>query len=332
MNNESSPLISIIVPVYNVKAYLERCLDSIRGQTYRSLEIIVVDDGSTDGSGDICDKYARLDNRIKVIHQDNAGQSAARNKALSVAQGEFLGFVDADDWIDRDMYEFLYNLILENHADISICSHYVEKQGKTKVRYSSGVKTVFSRNEAIRALVVDKRVRNYVWDKLFRRQLFNEIQFPEKQIFEDIAISYHVFYKANRVVMQDYPKYHYLKHEQSTTQGKTYNLENEYLLFLTIYKQVIFVQEKKIWNKAPIYLHRRGIHLIDHIMMLEYTPVISSVIGDVIAKMKEFDREVGFLTNWSFAIKKHFIYHRLNLYRDVYRVVRRFLKSKRYEF
>ena len=103
------PLISIIVPVYNVKDYVEKCLDSICGQSYTNLEIIVVDDGSTDGSGKICDAYASKDRRIKVIHRKNGGLSAARNEGLDAATGEFLGFVDSDDWIDLDMFKFLYD-------------------------------------------------------------------------------------------------------------------------------------------------------------------------------------------------------------------------------
>ena len=331
MNNESSPLISIIVPVYNVKAYLERCFDSIRGQTYRNLEIIVVDDGSTDGSEDICDEYARLDNRIKVIHQNNAGQSAARNKALSVAQGEFLGFVDADDWIDGDMYEFLYNLVLENHVDISICSHYVEKQGKTRVRYSSGVKTVFSRDEAIRALVVDKRVRNYVWDKLFRRQLFNNIRFPIGRLFEDLAVTYQVFYNSDRIVMEDKPKYHYVVHNESSMQGR-YNPQREYNLFQSVYEQVHFVLDKGIWTQANTFIVKRGIRFIDHLLMLESSYSIDQIMNEVIVKMHECDDVKYSQLGLSLSFKRYLIYRHRGFYRIGYRFIRSVFKSERHKF
>lgn len=208
-NTETLPLISIIVPVYNVKNYLEKCLQSICGQTYKNLEIILIDDGSSDGSGELCDLFAQRDGRIKVIHQTNAGQSAARNRGLAVAQGELLGFVDSDDWIEPDMYEFLYHLLKENGADISICSHYIETAVKTRVKHSSGQFSSFSREEAIRTLVEDKRIRNYMWDKLYKRQLFAGIYFPVNRVFEDIAVSYQIFYKTQKVVMQDCPKYHY---------------------------------------------------------------------------------------------------------------------------
>lgn len=331
-NTDTLPLISIIVPVYNVKEYLEKCLDSICSQTYKNLEIIVVDDGSTDGSGEICDSYAQSDTRIKVFHQPNAGQSAARNKALGMAQGELLGFVDSDDWIEKDMYEFLYRLMVESDADISVCSHYVETGTKTKVRHSSGTFTAFSRDEAIRALVVDKRIRNYMWDKLFKRQLFDGISFPENRVFEDIAVSYLIFHKAGLVVMQDSPKYHYLKREGSTTQGKLYNPDKEYQLFLTVYQQVKFVVENGIWDKAPRYVHERGIHLIDHMMMIPPSPSIDAIVKDVLAKMQEYNAvKWPDLTAVS-LFKRYLIYHSFATYRIIYRAVRTVFKSKRYKF
>ena len=331
MKCESLPLISIIVPVYNVRAYLRKCLDSICGQTYKNLEIIVVDDGSTDGSGEICDEYAQLDNRVRVIHQSNAGQSAARNKALSIAQGDFLGFVDSDDWIDKDMYEFLHNLIVESDADIAICSHYIEQQGKTRVRYSSGEKNVFSRDEAIRALVVDKRVRNYLWDKLFRSKLFNGIRFPEKQIFEDFAVSYLIFYKAKYVVIKYLPKYHYLQRDGSTMHSK-YDPSREYDLFLSVYEQVNFVLEKGIWDGATLYIVKRGIRLMDHILMLKPSCSVDAIIKDVLIKMHDFDSVGYYKLGIPLFLKRHFLYHHRNVYRLIYRFIRFIFKSKRHKF
>lgn len=331
MKCESLPLISIIVPVYNVRAYLRKCLDSICGQTYKNLEIVVVDDGSTDGSGEICDEYGQLDNRVKVIHQSNAGQSAARNKALSIAQGDFFGFVDSDDWIDKDMYEFLHNLIVESDADIAICSHYIEQQGKTRVRYSSGEKTVFSRDEAIRALVVDKRVRNYLWDKLFKSKLFNGICFPEKQIFEDIAVSYLIFYKAKYVVIKYLPKYHYLQRDGSTMHSK-YDPSREYDLFLSVYEQVNFVIEKDIYPNASSFVLHRGIHLIDHIMMLEPFQRTEKMIQDVLTKMRSFGNVKLFQLGLFPFLKCYLIYCNLTCYRFLYRSIRLMLKSKKHTF
>ena len=314
---EGLPLISIIIPVYNVNEYLEKCLCSVCGQTYKNLEIIVVDDGSTDGSGEICDLFAETDSRIKVIHQVNKGQSCARNEGLTIARGEYIGFVDSDDWIDPDMYEFLYHLLVDNDADISVCAHYIETTTRTKVRYSSGTLTSFSSDEAIRALVVDKRVRNYIWDKLFKRQAFSGIRFPENQIFEDMAVCYRVFHKVRRIVMQDCPKYHYLRREGSTVLDKQYDPQKEYLWFLRIYEQVKFVQANGIWHKAPRYVHKYGIHSIDKILMLPSSPQLDSVIKDIIAKMQEFKDVRWPQVDFLFLLKRCLLYQNLNVYRSM---------------
>lgn len=331
MNKETLPLISIIVPVYNVEGYLDRCLQSICGQTYTNLEIILVDDGSTDSSGDVCDKFAQSDFRIKVIHQSNGGQSAARNKGLSIATGEYIGFVDGDDWIDPDMYEFLYCLLEENNADISVSSHYKERPKKTIVKYSSGELSVFTRNEAIRALVEDKQIRNYVWDKLYKRKLFENIRFPLNRVFEDIAVSYQVFYNADKVVMKGVPKYHYIVRDGSAMQSK-YNPLKEHNLFQGVYEQVHFVLEKGIWDKAAVYVLRRGIRLIDHVSMLQPSSSIDWIVKDVLDKMHEFDNIKLTQLGFSLSVKRYLIYHEMEAYHTVYRFIRSIFKSKRHHF
>lgn len=330
-NTEILPLISIIVPVYNVKDYLEKCLQSICGQTYKNLEIILIDDGSSDGSGELCDLFAQRDGRIKVIHQANAGQSAARNRGLDIAQGEFLGFVDSDDWIEPDMYEFLYRLLKENEADISICSHYRDKGGKSVVKFASGKQFMFTRDEAVRALVVDKQVRNYLVDKLFKRRLFENIRLPLNRVYEDLAISYKVFYGAERVALQEIPKYHYVIRDGSTTQSK-YNPLKEYHLFQSVYEQVHFVLEKGIWNEAGVYVVCRGIRLIDHAMMLEPSPSTNEIIKDVLTKMHEFDSVGWYRLGIFLSLKRYLIYYHSTFYRKVYRFVRTIFKSKRHKF
>lgn len=330
-NTETLPLISIIVPVYNVKNYLEKCLQSICGQTYKNLEIILIDDGSSDGSGELCDLFAQRDGRIKVIHQTNAGQSAARNRGLAVAQGEFLGFVDSDDWIEPDMYEFLYCLLKENEADISICSHCRDKDGGSVVKYASGKQFVFTRDEGIRALAIDKHIRNYVWDKLYKRCLFSDIAFPLNRIFEDIAISYQVFYKAENIVMRDLPKYHYVIREGSAMQGK-YNPQKEYQLFLAVCEQNDFILAKGIWDRSPIFVIQRGLHLIDHIQLVERSFAAEDIVNKVLFEIHKYDRFSWRHIGISCAIKRWMICNHLFLYRGIYHFFRLVFKSKRHRF
>lgn len=312
------PLISIIVPVYNVKDYLEKCLSSICLQTYKNLEIIVVDDGSTDGSEKICDSFAQKDTRIKVVHQINGGQSNARNKGLSIAAGEYIGFVDSDDWIAPDMYEFLYLLLKNNQADIAVCAHIVEMEAETNVRYSTGKLTVFSGNEALRALIDDKRVRNYVWDKLYKRQLFEGILFPKNQIYEDMVVTPRIIHKAHRVVMQDYPKYHYLKREGSTTLAKQYEPQKDYLWFLRVYEQVKFVYDNGIWNNSPRYVHKCGMRLIGKLIMLPSSPLIEDIIVNVFSKMREFTNVRWPQVSIAFMFKRFLAYRYFTLYKTLW--------------
>lgn len=135
-------LISIIVPVYNVEKYLNKCIDSIINQTYKNIEIILVDDGSTDNSGKICDEYLLRDSRIKVIHKNNGGLSSARNEGINISSGEYIGFVDSDDWVEPNMYEEMYKKILYSNADIVDCGYWKEYENKS-IKYISANEVKF---------------------------------------------------------------------------------------------------------------------------------------------------------------------------------------------
>lgn len=201
--------ISVIVPVYKVEPYLRRCLDSIVNQTYRKLEIILVDDGSPDNCGMICDEYAAKDERVRVIHQKNAGLSAARNAGLRIASGDCLGFVDSDDWVELEMFETLLNGLQDIGADIAVCGRYEEYKDH-KVPYCWPEVQVLDTEHAVGELLKNDRLQNLVWDKLYRRELFEEIWFPEGKTFEDMAVMHWLFLRAKKVVCLPVVMYHYL--------------------------------------------------------------------------------------------------------------------------
>lgn len=209
-----SPKISVIVPVYKVEAYLRKCLDSIAGQTYRNLEIILVDDGSPDNCGAICDEYAARDGRFIVIHKENGGLSSARNAALRVATGDYLGFVDSDDWVEPEMFEVLLSGLTEAKADISVCGRYEEYKDKQKA-YAWPDIQVMSREAALGELLKNDTLQNLVWDKLYRKELFKDIWFPEGKTFEDMAVMHLLFLRADKVVCLPNTMYHYLQRSGS---------------------------------------------------------------------------------------------------------------------
>lgn len=183
-------LVSVLIPVYNVSRYLPQCLDSVISQTYRRLEIIIIDDGSTDDSGSICDRYAERDDRIHVIHSGNRGLSAARNLGLENASGQYVSFLDSDDWIEPHTIETLMNAALLTGADIvdaRKCFEYVGKTVHSKYR-TKYCNTYRGRN--ILAAYADKWIDNVAWNKLYRAECFEKIRFPEGHTYEDIVVTW----------------------------------------------------------------------------------------------------------------------------------------------
>ena len=203
--------ISIIVAVYNIEQYLRRCLDSIVSQTYRELEIITVDDGSTDGSGAICDEYAEKDARIKVIHRENGGLSAAWNTGLSVASGAFLGFVDGDDFIEPTMYEAMLAALHEHQAEIAVCNHRQWGSGRNDEVFSNKAYPFRNITALERYVSADKRLRILptVWSKLFKRDVVEGLSFTAGKTSQDVMYTTKAFCKASRVVYLDQCLYNY---------------------------------------------------------------------------------------------------------------------------
>ena len=217
-------LISIIVPVYKVEEYLDKCIKSILNQTYTNLEIILVDDGSPDNCGKICDEYAKNDKRIIVIHKENGGLSDARNKGIEIAKGEYIAFIDSDDYIEKDMFEILYNLSVESHSDISMVS-YKEIQNEVIINENKEfTENIFeySNTEAIKELLKDDKIKNYAWNKLYKKELFKEIRYPVKMAYEDVGTTYKLFEKANKIIWKDTPKYNYIRRDDSIVSKNTY--------------------------------------------------------------------------------------------------------------
>ena len=193
-------LISVVIPVYNVDKYLRQCLDSVIGQTFGNLEILVVDDGSTDKSAIICDEYAAKDKRIRVFHTANHGLAAARNYALDKAAGDYIAFLDSDDWLEADAYSILIGEALNTGADIVHFQFYHVFVNSTRESAGSENRIVVEGNELLRALLLEKKVSDDVWDKFYKASLFKTIRYPEGRIFEDKATTYRLVRKSKKLV------------------------------------------------------------------------------------------------------------------------------------
>lgn len=197
-------LVTVVVPVYNVATYLPECLDSILAQTYRNLEIIVVDDGSTDSSPEICDKYGELDNRIKIVHQQNGGLSAARNTAIEIATGEYITFVDSDDALNCDMIYYLYTNALKVAADISICQYQMIDEKSDKFGSPNSIKDTCIIGDAcdcVRGFFKEKGISASAWGKLYKIDLFSDVRYPVGKYHEDVFTTYKVFAKSKVLII-----------------------------------------------------------------------------------------------------------------------------------
>lgn len=220
------PLISIIVPVYKVEDYLDECVRSILAQTHKNIELILVDDGSPDSSPALCDEWARRDSRVRVIHKQNAGASAARNSALDVAKGDYIGFVDSDDYIAEDMYEVMLSELLKSGKKTSVCSACRVFPDGSCVKYLPDFKhKVMDTQDAINAMLFGA-IEVSVWSKLYSRDVFDNIRFPEGEINEEIPLIIPTTLASDGVVYIDKILYYYRIREGSVTGNQILKDEN----------------------------------------------------------------------------------------------------------
>lgn len=210
------PKISVIVPVYKVEPYLGKCLDSIIGQTYHILEIILIDDGSPDRCGEICDEYAAKDPRIHVIHQQNAGLSAARNAGLDIASGDYIMFVDSDDWVEKNTCETVLMIAQQQQADI-VCYGYNEVSSSGKILKSlKGISGEIDKVEILNGIISGRSfLRDYSWNKFCYRKLFDDVRFPVGRLYEDIGTTYKLLHHAKKVWMVETVLYNYVSRDGS---------------------------------------------------------------------------------------------------------------------
>lgn len=239
----NEPLVSVIIPVYNVERYLARCVDSVLAQTYRNFEVILVDDGATDGSGALCDAYARKDARVRIVHKDNGGLSDARNAGMQAAHGEYYAFVDGDDWIAEDYIAYLCSLMLENHAQITVCGYQkVYEMGQNSVGSADTSVRVYDTEEGLFHLLYQRGMISSAWGRLFQAALFCDICFPKGKLHEDVAVMYRLFDKADKIVCGDAKKYFYFQRRDSIVNKAFDRRRMDYLSFTD--ECILYMEEK----------------------------------------------------------------------------------------
>lgn len=229
--------ISIIVPIYNVEKCLRRCIDSILNQTFKDFELILVNDGSTDKCEEICDEYAKKDNRIIVIHKENGGLSSARNAGLDIAKGKYIGFVDSDDYIHSEMYSTLKYELEKNDSDIVICGYKdifdLEANFYEVLNLNYRVEN-YNSFECIKGIYHNNKVNFIVaWNKLYKRELFNKIRYPINRIYEDAFIAPELIYKSKKISFIDNKYYYYYIREDSITRSK-FSMKNIDEIYLRV--------------------------------------------------------------------------------------------------
>jgi glycosyltransferase involved in cell wall biosynthesis len=305
-------IISVIVPVYNVEDYLPKCLDSILKQSFVDFELILVDDGSTDTSGKICDQYAQIDNRIKVIHQKNGGLSNARNAAIDIAIGKHYFFIDSDDWVDQQMLFEMYEQAILNDADIVIAGHFIVNlnstiEGNIKVKKQR----ILNRIEATSLILCDDEIHSFAWDKLYKRELFEQIRYPNGRIFEDTATTYKLFNKANVLVQMNKAYYYYLRRESGICLSPEFSKVikrkvDNYLAFLERYEftisnkeyaHIINICQEKVFEHGQQFLHyivKNKLNKRDY-PYFEILSKLSSIDfsgNDLISKKKKLEHKI----------------------------------------
>lgn len=275
-------LISVIIPVYKVEKYLRRCLDSVTGQTYENLEIVLIDDGSPDNCGSICDEYALKDNRIKVIHKGNTGLSDSRNEGIEASHGEYVLFVDSDDYIHPKMIEELYTNACEKNADVVVCDYVKVNEDEERVWMNQKLPveaiTITDDNRLKYMLGDTKIIFTVAWNKLFRRTVLGDIRFPFGKVHEDEFWTYKILHRAQAVVYLKETLYYYVQRD-SSIMGEHTNIKS--LQRLDAYKERIQYYKDR---KMPLYEYQ----MINH-----YRYFMNDVIDKVYKQGKCTKEEIS---------------------------------------
>lgn len=269
--------VSLIVPVYNVESYLYKCLWSATNQTLQDIEIIVINDGSTDLSLDVIKSFVNIDKRIIFLNQNNQGLSCARNAGIKVAKGEFIAFLDSDDSIESTFLEKMYNYAKKTNSDIVMCNYcrLSEKTNHSVPARRNLKSNIFSSEEAVHKIILDLSIQNYAWDKIYKRNLFidNNIFYPKGMYYEDMPTTFRLFFYANQIAYLDEFLYNYLQRQHSIT--KTFSDKHIEDIIKALYLMKEFMLDNSIYlkyQKEYKFFCYKNLVIFTHKILLEYKP------------------------------------------------------------
>ena len=261
-------LISVIVPVYNVEKYLRKAVQSIQNQSYKNLEIMLINDGSTDSSGDICDELANSDSRIVVIHKKNGGVSTARNEAQKLAKGNYVIYVDSDDYIHEEMIQSLYEQLIAENADVSSCSVMnVYQNSQTPQCSDENLFFVYTQEEFLREYLIGQRVQGTLGNKLIRKEITDQLEFPVGKIYEDAYYHLQLVQVAKKYVVHTKPYYYYYHRNQSLTTNPYHERDLVYLDVYQKFYDLVQQQYPRIINEAFFRLSYAYFYIFDKMLL-----------------------------------------------------------------
>ena len=296
--SENAQLISIIVPIYNVESYLDECIESIIHQTYENLEIILVNDGSTDKSEIICEKYRNNDNRIKYLYKDNGGSGSARNLGLSMVHGNYVSFVDSDDFIELNMIEKLYSIIKSNDADIAFCTH--ERYGDINhpPTTDGSIKKYDIENYLLEFSLGGKVATPSAWQKLYKSTLIANIKFPEGTYSEDLIWTAKVIINSHKIVFLNEALYHYRIREHSITSGENTT---------SAVKEQVITQHLRQMLETSEYIKSKGYDIASEVVKVSYIIMAANsycnILKNQIRELKKYLPQLLKISNLSQNIK-----------------------------
>lgn len=293
-------LISIIIPIYKVEKYIERCINSVLSQTYSNIEIILIDDGSPDMCPSICDNYKLIDSRIQVIHKENGGLSDARNKGINISKGKYITFVDSDDYIENDYVEFLYKTILKEDSDIAICSYQSVYGNRMIIKQLEHREYILNSEETLEKMLYQKEFNVSAWAKLYKRELFENIEFPKGKIFEDAFTTYKLVMKAKKISVNLEIKYNYMIRSNSIL---TSEFNEKKMLLIDAYNKM----GRDIQIKYP--------KLTNAVIRAEVYANISTLRQMIFAKNRLIDDEKK-IRKFIVKNRKHVLYNKECAFRD----------------